>query len=574
MKTYSLLIVFFFTLNFIYSQSIYQNVAQSSGVEDAGRSYGVAIGDFNNDYLDDFYVIRRSGKNLLYKNLGDGTFEELGSTAGVDYEGKAGMAIWGDINNDSWLDLFVGNYEEPALLYLNNGDGTFSDIALDAGINTSTRVKAALFGDVDNDGFIDLYLSNINQENMLFKNNGDLTFEDFTIESGALDTQVSMGSIFFDYDKDGDIDLYLTHDANQPYILYQNDGDGHFTDVSAQSGTDYAGQGMGVDVGDINKDGWMDIYITNLSYNTLLLNNGDGTFSDISSEAGVTDQGMGWGTAFLDFNNDGLQDIYMVNDSYFAPLPNILYQNIGNNEFVIVSSDSPINSMNAGYGTACTDFNDDGKVDIFVANNGLNDKNELFENVTETNNNWVKIKLLGTQSNRAAIGARVEIILEPGVLLIDEICAGSGYSGQNSMTLHFGLGDMEIIENLFVHWPSGSKELFGGLSVNKTYVIEENLSLTTPTASTINLPSFEMQLSPNPVADKLHIQLKTEETSNSKLEILDVNGQTIYTLFEGLLPPGQADFIWDGSHFPSGIYYGRWLIGKEIIMEKILLLKK
>lgn len=520
---------------YTYSQADFMDVSEQSGFNNLGANKGVAIGDYDNDGDDDVYISLTSGSNVLYQNNGDGTYTNQAASLGVNYSGNTHASIWGDFDNDGHIDLYLGNKNASNKLYHNNGDGSFTDITEAAGVGVVSDPRSMLVADVDRDGYLDIYVLNLFAENALLRNNGDLTFTDITMESGATDPQLSMGAMFFDYDNDGDPDLYLTHDGNQPNILYQNDGTGKFVDVSATSGTNYAGFGMGVDFGDINNDGWLDIYFTNLYDNTLLLSNGDPngtgevTFTDISDQAMVTDQGMGWGTTFLDYNNDGLQDIYMVNDSYFSPLPNILYRNKGDNTFEIVSANSPLASMYAAYGTACTDINKDGLVDIFVANSGDDDGNQLFQNMTSNAGNWFQLKTVGTISNRLAIGTKVTIEAG-GKIFTDEVSGGSGYASQNSQTLHFGLGAIETIDKMTIRWPNGLVETYENLAVNELMIAVENESINVNTANPEDF-GLVVRTFPNPVTTMLNVYMETQESMPLNVYVSDINGRKIAQLF-------------------------------------------
>ena len=534
-----------------YSQVHFQDASTQAGIDNTGKNYGIAIGDYNNDGKEDIYVCRHTLPNLLYRNDGDGTFTDVAAQAGIAHEGATTCSVWGDIDNDGDLDLYLGNQDESNILYLNNGDGSFTDISESAGVNTPYRTRAVLFSDIDQDGFIDLYVANMTAYNYMFRNNGNHTFTNITEESNTQDFGVAMGSIFFDYDNDGDPDLYLTHDANQPNILYQNDGTGRFTDVSVPSNANYAGQGMGVDVGDVNNDGFLDIYITNLYTNTLLLNNGNGGFSDITANAGVGDLGMGWGTLWLDCDNDGRSDIYVSNDSYFSPYPNLLYQNMSDNTFQPISQGSPLASMYGGYGAASADFNNDGRVDIFLANNG-NDGNQLFVNLTNNEHNWVKVKLRGNQSNRSAIGARVEVEAG-GKKMIDEVIAGASYASQNSLILHFGLAEAEVIDRLRILWPSGLVEEFEQLDVNNSYIVNEGEN-TVVNISTPEKADVALQAWPTPFTNKLNFTLSLKQAGFLKLTILDLSGKVVAQLAEGGYPAGHHSFEWLPEKAVPGVY--------------------
>ncbi|MEL6865529.1 MAG: VCBS repeat-containing protein, partial [Bacteroidota bacterium] len=291
----SILMAGLFTCSILQAQQAqFDDISESCGLTDNNRNIGVAFGDYNNDGHDDIYVSRPIGENLLFEALGDGTFEEVGVLAGVNVAEKTRTAVWGDINNDGWLDLYLGQLDAPNRLFLNDGNGQFTDISEEAGISAAeSKTRTVLMADVNNDGWLDIYDANFEQQNALYINQGNTTFVDEVYSSGATDFKKAMGAVFFDYDNDNDLDLYLTHDGNEEFILYQNDGEGNFLDVSVSANADMRGLGMGVDFGDVNNDGYLDLYVTNLLENFLLLNNGDGTFTDIGQAAGVDDIGMG-----------------------------------------------------------------------------------------------------------------------------------------------------------------------------------------------------------------------------------------------------------------------------------------
>ncbi|MCB0554506.1 MAG: CRTAC1 family protein [Phaeodactylibacter sp.] len=565
MKKLLFIISFLVTAGAVFSQASFLDASAQAGINNSGKNYGVAFGDFDNDGLEDIYISRHTLPNLLYRATGNGQFVDVAAQAGVAHQGTTTMSVWGDIDNDGDLDLYLGNRDEPNILYRNNGNGTFTDISASAGVNSSYRTRAVLFGDVDQDGFIDLYVANLSDPNYLYHNNGNNTFTNIVEEAGAQDLGVAMGSLFFDYDNDGDLDLYLTHDANQPYILYQNDGSGHFTNVSAAANADYAGQGMGVDFGDLNNDGFLDLYITNLYSNALLLNNGNGAFTEITAMAGVGDTGMGWGTVWLDYDNDGWQDIYMSNDSYYSPDPNILYRNRGNLTFEAVSQNSPLASMYGGYGAGGADLNSDGRIDLFQANSG-NDGNQLFLNQTNTGNNWVKIKLTGTTSNRAAIGARVRVTAN-GKSHIDELCAGSGYATQNSFTLHFGLGQSTLIDALEVRWPNGLVEVFTELEVNRTYRITEGEGMVVNQSDPQKSAEPSLAVFPSPFTDVLHFQLELPENDVIQLTATDINGREVARLAQGRFGAGSHTFEWAPGAIPAGVYLCQAITsrGKKVV---------
>ncbi|MEN0006654.1 MAG: FG-GAP-like repeat-containing protein, partial [Bacteroidota bacterium] len=474
--------------------------------------------------------------NEFYVNQGDGSFVELGESLGValDSTVDSRAAVWGDINNDGWADLYVGNRATPDRLFLNlEGEG-FEEIAFAAGIIQLGHPKAVNMADLNNDGFLDIYVSNFLLENFLYLNNGDNTFTNFTISSNALDNGLAMGTVIFDYDKDGDMDIYLVHDGFEPNFLYQNNGNAQFIDVAPEVGAATESFGMGVDIGDVNNDGWLDIYIANLGSNYLLLNNGDGTYSNIYQEAAVGDIGMGWGTSLLDYDKDGLVDIYVANDYAFSPYRNVLYQNTGDLTFQVAEEPNPISNQYRSYGSACLDYNMDGNMDLLVTNKGPNQRSQLFRNANRPHA-WIGFKLIGVESNKSAVGAKVRIVDDLGVLHYDEVIAGSSWSSQSSLLLHFGLGDATAIDTLTITWPSGLEQTLAIEHLDTYYTVEEGgearegvgTSITTST-TTIPADTPPLRVFPNPTAGPFTVEFFAPSNKPTQVEILDQLGRRLY----------------------------------------------
>lgn len=532
MKHQSLTYLLILLLNYsLWGQTAnFVNVSSSAGINYQGDNYGVAVADYDNDGDDDIYVTIQNGvANKLYQNNGNAIFTDVAAEVGVADTGDGIMSVWADIDNDGDADLYVGNRDEPDKLYLNE-NGSFTDITFLSGIYNPAQPRSLNFADIDNDGDLDLSVANILAENRLFRNNGNNTFIDIIDFVGMTDPQLSMGAIFFDYNNDNAPDLYLTHDADQTFKLYENDGAGNFDNVAAEANADIEAQGMGVDIADFNLDGHMDLYITNLYENTLLLNNGDETFSDISASAGIEDLGMGWGILCFDYDNDGYPDIYINNESNIPPMEsNKLYRNNGDNTFDIIYNGT-ISSNNPGIGAAFSDFNNDGLMDIFIANRGSSG-NQLFLNQDSVGNNWIKLKMEGTVSNKDGIGARINVSAN-GKNYTDEVTSGSGYASQNTAITQLGLGSAENIDLITVLWPSGIIDSLTNVLPNQKLIIVEGETPEIPdTTGTTGLLHQELDVLfsfKNPSSKNIMINYKMELNKDLEIQIFNISGQKLY----------------------------------------------
>lgn len=423
----------------------------------AGQMGGLNIiqADYNNDGCMDILVLRGGWEiprhNSLLRNNCDGTFTDVTERSGL----LAGplrsshSAVWADIDNDGSLDLFIANENAPSQLFLNNGDGTFTDISHQAGIDRVAVSKAVVSADYDNDGYPDFYVSNFNGFNFLYHNNGDRTFSEVSRQAGVREPWMSFAAWFFDYDNDGWPDLFVTtyflsvEEAARGYLglprqqetakLYRNLGNGSFQDVTADVHLDRVFMPMGANFGDIDNDGFPDIYLgsgnpslASLVPNVLLHNQEGKRFTDISASSGTGALAKGHGIAFGDLNNDGDEDIVAVMG---GPQP------------------------------------------------GDRSPTRLFENPGQHGNDWITVRLVGVRSNRGAIGARIAVtVINEGVKrrTIYRTVGSGGSFGASPLQQHIGLGKSAKIEFLEVVWPaSKTKQTFANLSVNQFVEIKE-----------------------------------------------------------------------------------------------------
>jgi enediyne biosynthesis protein E4 len=493
---------------------------------------GIAFLDYDNDGWLDIFV--PSGTHMdgsaptatsrLYKNNRDGTFTDVTEQAGLKRNGWAFGVTVGDYNNDGFEDIFV-TYWGQNVLYRNNGNGTFTDVTKEAGLLRGTRWgSGCTWVDYDRDGRLDLFVSNylvfdpkripaagrdpncnwkgipVNcgprglppESHLLFHNNGDGTFTDVSERSGISKAKGSYGltAVAADFDDDGWPDIFVACDST-PSLLFRNNQNGTFTEEGIERGIalNEDGQeqaGMGVGIGDFDPDGKLDIFKTHFTEDTAVLyrNEGKGNFSDVTIRAGlgVETRYICWGTGIQDLDNDGLPDIFIVTGSVYPEIekkipecphrtPRFLFRNLGNGKFeeLIEQAGPAMPAPHASRGVAFGDFDNDGDIDILIMNQ--NEPPSLLRNDMTGNNHWLKVKLIGTKSNRSGIGGRV-LAKYGGKQQVQEVVGQSSYLSVSDRRLHFGLGAAETVD-LEIRWPSGAKESYAKVKADHLVTIKE-----------------------------------------------------------------------------------------------------
>ena len=490
---------------------------------------GLALLDYDCDgWLDVYLVTTRelpfaaksaSTGNRLYRNRGDGTFEDVTAEAGVGFRGFDHGVTVGDVNNDGFPDLYLTNFG-PNVLYINNGDGSFRDATAGSGLEGPPWSTGAAFLDYDGDGALDIYVSCYGQWTLegehpfcgdkarniriycspfsitparhhLYRNRGDGTFEETTESAGvARSDGRGLGVIAADVNRDGQTDLYVANDGC-PNFLFLNRGDGTFDDVSEPSGaaTNEAGEvqgSMGVDVQDIDGDGWPELFVTNFrgQYNTLYRNVRGTTFQDISAAAGIVAESLrwvGWGCSLGDFDNDGRPDMLVLNgevddnlkeigqDSPFAE-PTIVWRNAAERRFRVVRNAGEFfEADHVGRGAAFGDLDNDGRLDAVL---GIFDGPAAMLLNDSPMNSWIRFDLLGTASNRSAIGATVEVH-SGGRVLQRQVKGGGSYLSANDPRLLVGLGTAAKVDRVEVLWPGGGRSTLTDPATGQTHVMRE-----------------------------------------------------------------------------------------------------
>src|SRR4051794_16931699 len=395
-----------------------------------------AWGDFNNDGFQDLFVSTRTGPSLLYSNNGNGTFSQITVAPVATDSGNCFGSSWGDYDNDGFLDLFVGvNNNGNDWLYHNNSLGGFTKITTGAIVSSGGNANNTGWADYDNDGFIDLWVANSDQNDFVYHNNGDGTFTRIMTNVIALKPGNSQGGSWADYDNDGWPDLFVSR-VNEPNLLYHNEGNGIFTPVTNGIIVHDVSTGQGTSWGDYDNDGYLDLFVANPNLrNFLYHNNGDGTFQKITNGAIVNDIGNGHGCAWADYDNDGFLDLFVANRLG----SNFLYHNNGDGTFARVTSGVVPEDVADAISGAWADYDNDGFPDLFVTElNSFN--NRLYRN-NGNSNAWLTLKLQGRLSNRSAIGAKVRVKASIGgqtVWQLREISGGGGLGSQNDLRAAFG----------------------------------------------------------------------------------------------------------------------------------------
>ena len=446
-------------------------------------------------------VARESGLNAKTIYGGEHKNKYLLETTGC------GVAFY-DYDNDGWLDIFLVNgtrlegfpagSQPTSHLFRNNRDGTFTDVSAKAGVAHYGWGQGCCIGDYDNDGWDDLFVTYFGK-NVLYHNNGDGTFTDVSEKSGILGASgtYGLGVLTADFDNDGWPDIYVADDST-PSALYQNKKNGKFQDIAIEAGCALSPDGkpqagMGVSAADYDMDGNLDIVKTNFAGDTpsLYHNLGGANFEDATFTAGLGahTQFLGWGCGFFDMDNDGWPDILICNGHVYPEVEQLkaeaayaqrklVYQNLRNGHFADVSFQvgPGISEPSPSRGAAFGDFDNDGDIDVVV--NTVNDYPQLLRCDSKLDHNWIKVRTIGTKSNRSGIGARIVCETHPPGeskphRQIDEVRSGGGYFSQNDLRVHFGLGKAEKVDVLEVRWPSGQVDTMKDVKVNQVVYIKE-----------------------------------------------------------------------------------------------------
>jgi hypothetical protein len=482
----------------------FRDLAPRLGVDRVDQAGGAIMDDFDNDGLLD--IVQTSWdpavSMALFRNRGDGTFEDRSQAAGLTGQLGGLYCVQTDYNNDGWLDIYVcrGGWQGPQRhsLLRNNKDGTFTDVTREAGLLTPINGQVAAWADYDNDGWLDVFVGGETIRSRLYHNRGDGTFEEVALKAGVADEGLCCkGASWGDFDGDGLPDLYVSN-MDGPNRLYHNNGDGTFTDVATEMGVALPWRSFSCWFFDYDNDGWPDLFVAGYNWKLddvinshlgrphrgeicrLYHNVGGGRFEDVTAAAGLDVATCPMGSNFADFDNDGFLDIYLAtgSTSYSMLVPNRMFKNVNGKRFSDVTTSSGTGHLQKGHGVACGDWDRDGNVDLYVELGGATPGDRfhkvLFQNPGQ-GNHWLTLKLVGRKTNRAAIGARIKVTpaSEPARSIYRWVTSGSSF-GANTLQQTIGLGKAEKIATVEISWPtSQTTQVFHDVAVDQAIEVTE-----------------------------------------------------------------------------------------------------
>jgi hypothetical protein len=541
-------LIILFSPSLFFSQNVFSDVTLNSGIDNIYDVYeglfggGVVAFDYNNDGFEDLYITGGKSQDILYKNNGDGTFKDVIKESGLLKDSlfvTTGVSS-ADVNKDGYIDLLVTtitsqnnqpnkkNKMSSNLLYINNGDGTFSDSSSKYGLQKKNFSTSSSFGDINADGYPDLFIANYFQDFYFDDNplgshrlsllNNYVIQEDY--ETGHDELYINIdgkyfkdvsdllvdagkgygfGGVFTDFDNDNDLDLFIINDFGETHepnrLMVNQHPELRFENKSIEMKINFGLKSMGVGVGDYNNDNLLDYHVTNIFAGPFIVNRGDGLpfinlmnnigtgISKIKSFKDSESVIIGWGSFFVDYDNDTDLDLFNSNgpiNPMVSPIPNILFENKG--RVFEVNEKSGVMDYGIARGSVHFDYDNDGDQDIFVVNQRPVNKvvygkaigSKLYRNDSSNDNNWLKIKLNGSQSTTRGLGARIRIVCDD-LSMIREVDGGSSHASQNSSIIHFGLGENKKVDSLIVTWPGGKKQYLINLIPNNLIEIEETI---------------------------------------------------------------------------------------------------
>lgn len=592
-------------------QKVFTDVTELAGIDHWFEVFqgtfggGAAVIDFDQDGWEDVFLASGAGADQLLRNVGNGTFEDMTSSAGLSILENfvTQGACVADVNKDGWPDLFVTTISHvrgenfalaPNMLFLNN-QGVFIEVAEQYGLAESTFSTSASFGDVNKDGYPDLYVCNYFKnfngsldrfhgpqadgdtepaKDLLYINHGGKRFVEVSEQYGIKKQGLTFQALWSDVDNDKDLDILVANDfgyRGTTNLLYINEFPrSSFREVSSEKGFNWGINAMGIGACDVNMDGLLDYKITNIQISPFLINQGSskpfvedsknlGTaFATVRADGGVRVTPYSWGINFFDADHDMDSDLYITNgclNPQLAPNPNLLLEN-ENGVFSDKGFVSRTNDHSIGRGSVVFDYDHDGDLDLLVINQrpysdediGLKFlSTRLFRNDLNSPNNWLQLKLKGKQSESNGIGSRIELYVEDQMLL-REIYGGSSHESQNTLLAHFGLAHHTSIDSVIIFWSGGNEQKLESVGVNQVLEIEEQMIINEQDAGSINI-------FPNAFATDVTLQFQLPQAQNYSILLFDNQGKKISEIINNAYGARGTLTYSSANAIPAGVYY-------------------
>jgi len=530
-------------------------------------SQGLSFADFDNDGDADVYIVNApDAANALFENDGSGNFSAVSAGPAVTDATTSFSATWGHFDDDEFVDLFVANLnQQNNSLYRNLGNGSFESLTTEPATNDGGNSFGAAWVDYNNDNRVDLHVVNDSQNPaFLYRNTGN-GLEKITTGEIVTDNAYSLSSAWSDYDNDGDMDVFQPNTS--PNYLYENKGDGTFTRItSGDVVSGFASSRAGA-WGDYDNDGDTDLFVANSGVDYFYDNNGDGTFTRIFDGPLVTGNNNSRGALWGDFNNDGYLDLFVLYQSDAG-----FFLNNGSGSFIEIAALTS-SGFTAAQGMATADVDQDGRLDVMISDASEAAPNYMLMNSVPSGN-WLRLQLEGRPANRSAIGARARIkTSQSNRWQLREIPAQSSLASQNDAVLHFGLATASVVDSLIINWPSGSTELFTNIQANQKLQIAEQFVASVEPEPGIASEFFLSQNYPNPFNPETTIRYGLPNSSTVTLEVFNLLGQKVSTLINESQAAGNYQLKLSAADFVSGVYVYRLTVGGQVFSRKMVVLK-
>ncbi len=600
--------------SFLYGQRTFVDATTSAGINHSFQVFqgtfggGAAVLDYDNDGMQDLFLTGGVGGDVLYHNNGDGTFSDVSERTGLQNNDTliTQGATTADVNKDGWVDIFVTTIASSSfgrvlprandILYVNNGDGTFSDRSVEFGFTLKTFSTGAAFGDFNGDGYPDLYVGNyfddfegaldkINtgvitgsqrpSHDQLYLNNAGINFTEVAAQYGITHEGFGFGAIFTDFDNDRDLDLHVVNDFGNrttPNKMYVNAYPRQeFKDAAAELAIDFGINAMGTAVGDYNRDGLLDYVVTNISVSPFVVNQGpEQPFLEQATALGTAFNSLlidgtgavapvSWGCNFFDFDHDTDLDLHICNGALNPPVtpnPNLFLQ-LDGTRYQERSVELGLDDSGLGRGSVVFDYDNDGDLDLFVVNQrpvenaGLlgSVKSKLYRN-DASDGNWLKIQLKGRSATTRGLGSRIEVEAG-GLIMIQEIDGGSSHESQNTTIAHFGLSDLNQADVVRVHWIGGGTQELNNISANQMLVITQDAN------QVIESPfdQGDIRIYPSYFQESVTVEYQLPAHVTHRVVVIDENGQIVDTIIEDH-ESFFGNLRWDvPAHLHPGLYF-------------------